>query len=340
MAIDSRKVFATNLISDEDYKALDLVVNNSLHLASNDFDLGELLSKVNIELSPKRQCSTCSMNASAISEQLAQLKKQRDLIDKERSKALDRYYKNRDEASGEKSQLLQIELQVISCSIENAEDLLRRSIEGQIYVEEERMGEFISSPNPKVVLYYKNIQDECGLVPVFVHEMFHAWNYFEAGSQDRSVMEIDEAMVEFATLHYLNTLADSLKQSDVESAVLMEKCARWQKRRVENKKTAFGNTTAYGFGLCLADKLSTEAPLWIETYAGKSASLNPDDPKVTEVMSALAPFYPFDKEAKVLKQFKDVIFASVKATSGERPRFTLEDVFLQYLSDCGYPSPK
>ena len=323
MTIDSRKVFATNLISEEDYKALDLVINNPLHLASKDFDLAELISKVNVELSPERKCTIYSMDASAISARLAKLKKQHDVVYKEYSDARDEWYRlfhlgQRDEELGKKCQRLEMEVGAISCSIQKAEYYLERAIGGKIDVSEKIMGEFISSPNPKVVLYYRNIQDASrytvsGLVPVFVHEMFHAWNYFEAGCQDRSVMEVDEAMVEFSTIHFLNSLAESLAKVDSKQAWLISERADWQKRSVRHKKESVGSTAAYGFGICLADRISTEAPLWIETYAGKSASLNPSDTKVAKVMTSLAPFYPFDNEDKVFKQFKDVIFAKTTA---------------------------
>ena len=355
MTIDSRMVFASNLISEEDYKALDLVINNPLHLASKDFDLAELISKVNVELSLERKCCVCSMDASAISARLAKLKKQHDVVYKEYSETRDEWDRlfhlgQSDEELGKKCQRLEIEVGAISCSIQKAEYYLERAIGGKIEVPEKIMGEFISSPNPKVVLYYRNIQEASrgtvsGLVPVFVHEMFHAWNYFEAGCQDRSVMEVDEAMVEFSTIHFLNNLAESLAKVDSKQAWLISERADWQKRSVRHKKESVGSLAAYGFGSCLADRISTEAPLWIETYAGKSASLNPSDSNVAKVMISLAPFYPFDNEDKVFKQFKDVIFGKAKTKSSggtgisqtdilkscldtmSKDEFTLEDVY-------------
>lgn len=342
MAIDSKTVFITGedyKITDEGYKALDLVLNNPLPLSTKDFNLGEIISKYKdmVKFSKELKYNVYSIDKSSISARLEQLRKQREVLNKERSKAWDRYVRHGDMVSAEKSQLLERELGEITSCIINAEELLGRAIEGKIYVKEDIMGEFILSPYPHVVLYYKNIQEASsdpvsGLVSVFVHEMFHAWNYFESGSQNRSVMEIDEAMVEFATLHYLNTLADSLKQSDVKLAVLMEQCAMWQKRSIRKKKDAVGSTAAYGFGLCLGENVSADAPLWIETYAGKSASLNPDDdPKVKEVMNALAPFYPFDKEDKVFKLFKGVIFAKEKTRSAGGTRISQTDVLKSCL---------
>lgn len=58
MAIDSRKKLATDLITEDDYKALDLVLNNPLRLSTKDFNLGEVISKVMVELSEVRHNST------------------------------------------------------------------------------------------------------------------------------------------------------------------------------------------------------------------------------------------------------------------------------------------
>ena len=332
--IDSRAIFATNLISEEDYKALDLVINNPMQLASKNLNLGELLSKVNVELSSVRKSSTYSMDASAISARLAQLKKQHDIVYDEWDRLS--HLNQRDEALGEKCQHLESEFGAISCSIRKAEYLLKNAVGGKIDVQENIMGEFISSPYPTVVLYYKNIQDASrgtvsGLVSVFVHEMFHAWNYFEAGCQDRSVMEIDEPMVEYATIHFLDSLAESLAKTDIKQAGIISDRADWQKRRVRHKKEAVGSTAAYGFGICLDEKISTDAPLWLETYAGKSASLNPADSKVAKVMNSLAPFYPFDNEDKVFKSFKDVIFAKAKTRSAGVTRISQTDILKSCL---------
>ena len=271
-----------------------------LRLSKKDFNLGELISKVEVEFSEERKCKEYSIDESAIRAGLAQL-------ENEYSKVCNKF----------NSQNLEREKGEILCGINNAKELLQKSVGGKINKEVKKMGEFISSPKPTVVLYYNNIKDASpdvsGLVPVFVHEMFHAWNYFEAGEEKRAVMEIDEAMVEFATMHFLNTLAESLKQkSDMEGAELIYKCAEWHKEDVEEKKKAVGSTAAYGFGLYLYEN-SKKASRWIETYANMSATLDSDDSNVAEVMTSLAPFYPFNNEDNVYNQLKDVLFPS-KAT--------------------------
>lgn len=314
--IDSRKVFATNVICEKDYNVLDLVLNNPFTLKSTNVNFGDLASKVRVELSPELKCNTYSMSASAINEHLEQLNKQHDIIYKE-FQELHKKFPNRllhqDDTLKEKSDQLEMRVSSIYNSICRTKNLLRNAIGGKVLIETPILGEFISSPTPKIVLYYKNIQKKAsynssGLTPVFIHEMFHAWNYFEAGCQNRSVMGIDEAMVEFATIHYLDTLADNLAKTDREKSEFISNQADWQKRQVRDKQKSIGDIAAYGFGYYLAENISADAALWIEAYAGKSASLNSSDAKVGKVTKALTPFYPFDTEAKVLKQLKDVIF--------------------------------
>lgn len=345
MAIESRKGFATDLISEEDYKALNLVLNNPLRLSTKEFNLGGLISKVMVEFSEERKCNVHKIDASAIRAGLAQLEKQQDAVYKKYSKVRDKWNTHRDRVAGEKSQILEREMGEISCSINKAKALLQNSVDGKIEVKEEIMGEFISSPNPKVVLYYNNINDG-GLVPVFVHEMFHAWNYFKAEEEKKAVREIDEAMVEFATMHFLNTLAESLKKSDKKEADLISTRADWHKKNVKEKKKAVGSTAAYGFGFYLSEKISRKASLWIETYANKSASLDPDDHNVTKVKTSLAPFYPFNNEDEVFKQLEEIIFPTTKKTPARvkhisqvdvlkscldtmsKDEFTLEDIYV------------
>ena len=339
--IDSRAIFATNLISEEDYDVLDQVLKTPLQLATKVFDIANLISKVKVELSPEIKRSSYNIDAAAVVARLAQLKKQHDAVYKEYSEARDEWYRlfhmgHRDETLGKKCQRLEIEVGAISCSIRKAEELLEKSARGEVSTEDNILGEFISSPYPKVVLYYRNIQDASryttsGFVPVFVHEMFHAWNYFEAGSHDRSVLEIDEPMVEYATLYFLKSLADMLEESDSKKAYNISRRADWQERKVRQKKEAIGSTAAYGFGICLDEKILTDAPLWLETYAGKSASLNPADSKVAKVMNSLAPFYPFDNEDKVFKSFKDVIFAKAKTRSAGVTRISQTDILKSCL---------
>lgn len=321
MTINSRMLIDTayaHLISGEDYKALDLVLNNTLHLATKDLNFAEIITthKIEVELSDKESDPrTYSIDASAVRARLEGLKKQSEEVREElhRLRVVDQL----DEELRLKCQYLEAELGNIDGGIYDLKNLLQEELGGKIVVKERVLGEFISSPHPKVILYYKNIlQSSRGtvscLVPVFVHEMFHAWNYFEAGSHGRSVKEIDEAMVEFATIHFLDSLADDLAKTDCKNSSLISTRACWQKVSVRNKKYAFGDTAAYGFGYYLAEKVHAEAPLWLETYAAKSASFTMGDSKVANVVKVLNPFYPLESEYLVLKQFEDIIFPKEK----------------------------
>jgi hypothetical protein len=51
----------------------------------------------------------------------------------------------------------------------------------------------------------------------------------------------------------------------------------------------------------------------LETYAARSASLDPKESKVKNLMKELAPFYPAVNEDKVFKSFKGVIFPKAKS---------------------------
>ena len=194
-----------------------------------------------------------------------------------------------------------------------AQDLLDKDSGDKVL----RLGQFIppkgdALDKPKVVIYYKNIESFCKenyserwkvIAGVFVHEMFHAWNYFHAGGE-RSVLAIDEPMVEFETLCFLKELG---------AFTSSEKVLRvsWKyEDLVHDKQQSIGDLAAYGFGYYLFKNLSdNESKEWIETYSEKSASIKCDDLRVKESEDALIPIYPFrsESEADVLKLFEKII---------------------------------
>lgn len=188
------------------------------------------------------------------------------------------------------------------------------------------LGKFVSGKEkeskPKVVIYLKSIEKSIKnnesrwqvMAAVFVHEMFHAWNYFTAGQNSRSVLVIDEPMVEFETLYFLKEL-EAYTHSKAHS--LCDEVSRVRKNRasrVQGKQLSIGDVAAYGFGYYLYEKLSEidadESIKWIETYSKKSASIK----LVKQVRDALIPIYPFMSEDKVMKWFEKIIFKG-QATS-------------------------
>ena len=193
-----------------------------------------------------------------------------------------------------------------------AQDLLDKDSGDEVL----RLGEFIlperdGLDKPKVVIYYKNIESFCKnyserwkvMAGVFVHEMFHAWNYFHAGGK-RSVLAIDEPMVEFETLYFLKELGAFTSSEKVSRVSWKYECL------VHDKQQSIGDVAAYGFGYYLFKNLIDDDPRkWIETYSEKSSSINYDS-CVEKAEKALIPIYPFrsESEADVLELFKKIIF--------------------------------
>ena len=186
----------------------------------------------------------------------------------------------------------------------------------KVVVSDPLFGEFIpgrdGEDNPKVVIYYENIKRfycekwEFVAAGVFVHEMFHAWNYFKAEQKPRSVLAIDEPMVEFETLYFLKELETFAPSR---SHHLKDVSLEWE-NRVRNKQISIGDMAAYGFGYYLFKNLSKsdDSIEWIETYSKKSASIKGSNELVKEVENTLIPIYPFKSEAKVMEWFRKIIF--------------------------------
>ena len=210
-----------------------------------------------------------------------------------------------------------------------AQELLNKASDGKVEFEYPILGEFIPGSTPKVVIYLKSIDESIKkrneeypwrsesrwkVMPgVFIHEMFHAWNYFNAGQRSKSVLAIDEPMVEFETLYFLKKLKafTESKSHALKNYVLDMKLTR--EFRVQNKQQSIGDVAAYGFGYYLYEKLSerdVDSITWIETYSKKSASIK----SVKKVKDALIPIYPFKSEKQVMNWFKKIIF-DTKATS-------------------------
>lgn len=319
----SRHILSSSVISNQDYDALDLVLNHTLRLNSKEVNLGALTDKVQIELSPVEKASVSHIDEATVKGRLDALLAQKEELKAEFYNLLHQLQVPIEERTDDNDKL-RSRLQELECErgriaqlICSTESLLDRVVNGKVEIEDKVLGEFVSSPSPKVILYYRNILPSSqyrvgGLVPVFVHEMFHAWNYFEAESKDRSIMEIDEPMVEFATFHFLSDLEKMYYHS--KTLKVISGRASWQKDSISQKKLSVGSTAAYGFADCLLRKVrDADIPLWLETYAARSASLDPKESKVKNLMKELAPFYPAVNEDKVFKSFKGVIFPKAKS---------------------------
>ena len=212
-----------------------------------------------------------------------------------------------------------------------------------------RLGEFIPPKGdgldkPKVVIYYKNIESFCEknyrvrwkvMAGVFVHEMFHAWNYSKAGRKG-AVLAIDEPMVEFETLYFLKEMG---------AFTSSEKVLRvsWEyERLVHDKQQSIGDVAAYGFGYYLFKNLSDNEPKeWIDAYSKKSAFIDGSNELVGEAEKALIPIYPFrsESEADVLNLFKKIIFNKLAIEKSDETKtgshVSLRDLVLACIETIG-----
>ena len=178
------------------------------------------------------------------------------------------------------------------------------------------LGSF-SPNNQKVYLFLNNIKDaanrrlglkkEYVLITTFIHEMFHAWNFFACGNKERTVREIDEAMVEFATLYFLYQI--SITHNEFEPIL------NWTKRSIRSKQTAFGETAAYGYGYYLNSHVGgnegNNVLAMLEVYSSKSGNII-NSKVVLQVIGMLYPCYPYGKEWDVLMLIYQILFPGIK----------------------------
>ena len=163
--------------------------------------------------------------------------------------------------------------------------------------------------NNLVILYINNIIEnnnnredadshrEDVLITVFIHEMFHAWNYFASGCKARTVREIDEAMVEYGTLYFLENIAEVYPE--------FTPIKQWAQEFVRGKQKATGSTAAYGYGYylyTLRDCLSL-----LESYGKIAGVISSDSQDANFVKEKLYPFYPSKEEKSLLEPLSKII---------------------------------
>ena len=303
--------FITSTVPSQDGKELlELIVNFPLPLAKGVVCFADILDKLEVKFSDEDKKRDQTIDKALLEKKLEELKKQIAEIRKEVE--YNPQLSNNDGAM----------LERMSSLANKAECLLADS--GDIVVVSDQLfGEFIpgrdGEDKPKVVIYYENIKRICKriyceewkfLAGVFVHEMFHAWNYFKSEQKPRSVLAIDEPMVEFETLYFLKELETFAHSRSHHLKDKVASVMRDREYRVQNKQQSIGDLAAYGFGYYLFkefEKGNVDPIKWVETYSKKSASISRDS-TVKNVEKALIPIYPFKSEAKVMEWFKKIIF--------------------------------
>ena len=330
-------VKGSSVLSPLEMNLLELIVNFRLPLENGEVCFADILDKLDVEILEKDGIRPQSVDAGLLKKKLGELKEQ--IADME-AKA------EHNNESGDK-------LSRMHSAAREAEKRLREASDGKIEFEIPLFGKFVSGnkeSKPKVVIYLKSIEKSIRgiesrwsvMASVFVHEMFHAWNYFIAGGR-KSVLAIDEPMVEFATLYFLKELK-AFTSSQSHSLEGNMSCVKLHREfRVQNKQESIGDVAAYGFGYYLFNNLSDDDSIkWIETYSKKSASIS-RDPQVKKVEEALIPVYPFNSEAKVMKWFKKIIFSgqATLATTGKSTdskvglSVSLQDLVLACIKTIG-----
>jgi hypothetical protein len=309
----SEKELLEKELLDKD-QILNLIVNFRLRLVKDEICFADLLDKLEVEFSNEEEMRYQYVDAALLRRKLEKLKAD---VEQNEGNCPGNQYLN------------------------GIEEDLKSASEGKVKVSVRLLGEFvIGKPNPKVVIYYKNIQRACGddwtdvLAGVFVHEMFHAWNYFNAGGK-RSVLAIDEPMVEFETLYFLKQLKAFTHTQSHPLHDEVESVSRDRLDRVQNKKQIIGDLAAYGFGYYLFNNLrDVESRHWIEAYSKKSDSINIMDVSVYKAKNALTPVYPFMSEKDVMKSMREFIFDGYAIPTNAR-KYALRKMVLACIETIG-----
>lgn len=163
------------------------------------------------------------------------------------------------------------------------------------------LGEFCSN---KIFLYIKNIQKKCTshlngvpiytkpLITTFIHEMFHAWNYFASNANERTVEEIDEALVECYTLLFLQEISKTMPE--------FKEILEYATGNIEGKQNSVGKLTVYGYGYflfcCFNQTNNIKIKKMLEAYSKRSGNLNSHSNLVKTIQSKFANIYPKKKK--------------------------------------------
>ena len=300
--------------SQDEKDLLELIVNFQLGLVREAVCFADILNDLEVVFSDEDKKRDQDIDKALLEEKLNELKKKIKNTEREKERN-----PNRGDELGDL-------LNRMKSAAETAQDLLDKDSGDKVKFKVLRLGEFIPPKGdgldkPKVVIYYKSIERFCEenyserlevMAGVFIHEMFHAWNYSKA-SQKWAVLAIDEPMVEFETLYFLEELKAFKGSIPHHLYTKVLSVSREYGRIVHDKQQSIGDVAAYGFGYYLFKNLSdNESKEWVETYSEKSAYINDGDTSVKKAKSVLIPIYPFRSDSKaeadVLKLFKKIIF--------------------------------
>lgn len=330
--------FSTPLSTSHERDLLQPIVDFRLPLGGRTFCIDDLRDSVKVVFSDERKKEPEDLSLADVIKSLETLKAQKEKLDKQFKEAREGGRFGELDEIGAKS----YRVSSLISSLEETKSDLEKGIPPMRIL----FGEF-DPASQQVYIYYRNIEEErmysdsaYGICAVLVHEMFHAWNYLNCGGACSTVTEIDEPMVEFSTLYFLD------KACEENPGRMMERCLNWQECQVRGKQSSSGITAAYGFGNCLNERLRAEAAdkraSWIEAYSTKSSSIAVTDAAVARIRKSLNPAYPVEVEDRVLSDFRKVIFGAKTVTGTVKsgtvaatPSFSQTDLLVACIKSLG-----
>ena len=333
--ISASQIITSQIPTPDELELIELVVNHQMSLGNDTLSFADIVDKLRIEFSPilKTRSEQIEVDLGALSAKLREVNAAKVLLDREiyelretLEQMSDKLFANGispyDDPEFKKNHMrlepLYNKQNALGGMIEKIVGILnsgQNKLNDETYV----LGEFIPSTTPSVVIYYNNLKPEynrCNrLIGTFVHEMFHAWFYFMSNKRQRSVLAVDEPMVEFGALFFLQNLSDEMSKVSHKLEHKIKSILEDRVRTVRGKQYFTGNVAAYGYGCYLYEDLGQESRLWIDAYSRRSADILLGDLDVQDFQKALIPCYPFQGESKLKKLLKRIIFGGTKKTS-------------------------
>ena len=327
---NSEEILKSQIPSDLELELIDLVIDHRILLGGMSLSFADIVDKLVLKFSPIEKTRPEQVDASVLRVELQKLQAEYlalgNTIEALREK-IQQMMGEVNAVGGNPYRSAEVDfysrqLQSLYTRQNGLSDLIRsievslKSGSSNIDVFPKVLGEFVHSVDPYVVLYYNNISDGSihdrykKLIGVLVHEMFHAWYYFMAQGHGRSVLAIDEPMVEFSALFFLENLAKETVKSHPKLSFYIAEVLRERIWLVQNKQYSTGNTAAYGYGYYLYENLGKNRHLWIYEYSKRSSDISPSDPDVQDFQRFLIPCYPFNDERKPLTVLEKIIFGA------------------------------
>ena len=333
--IGASKITSSRVPTPLELELMELIVNHRITLSGSTISFADIVGKLKVEFSPNLKEDIEQVEIDGLREQLRQIQGAKELVDIEiqqltgelnvladqlRAKGVIPYQDAEFRKISIRRERLYAKEGSLYELINEIEDTLNA---GDPYVNVSTcvLGEFVPGTDPQVLLFYNNIDGRSihnrfdKLLGTFVHEMIHAWFYFISHEQPRTVKVVDEPMVEFSTLFFLNDLVIETAKSSHKLSREIEAVLKERIESVQNKQYQLGSTAAYGYGYFLYENLGKDSKRWIEEYALKSSTISICNIDVETFQTSFATCYPFNEESKLKDVLERIIFNTTASVS-------------------------